>query len=121
MFAPLILREALGLILFLTSFHQIVDRRRVSEERFIKEWPKYGYNILWTVSVLEIVLGLSLVAGINTQITALLIFLLSAFALTYRKYRIATRRDIQFYTLTLAIALSLVITGAGIFAYDFPL
>lgn len=120
-FAPFILRIALGLILFLTSFHQLVDRRRASTDRFLKAWPKHGYTILWTVSVIEIVLGLSLVAGMYTQVTALLTALLSVLALLSRKYRLATLRDILFYTLMLAISLSLVITGAGAFAFDIPL
>jgi len=120
-FAPFILRIALGLILFLTSFHQLVDKRHVSEKRFLNEWPKYGYNLLWTISVVEIILGLSLVAGMYTQTTALLTALLSTFAIISSKYRLATSRDFLFYILMLAISLSLVITGAGVFAFDVPL
>lgn len=85
------------------------------------QWPKHGNTLLWTVSVVEIILGLSLVAGIYTQITALLTALLSAFALLSGRYRTATRRDILFYILMLAISLSLVITGAGVFGFDVPL
>ena len=121
LYTPFILRMALGLILFVTSFHQLVDRRHNSEKRFLEHWPKHGYALLWTVSVIEIILGLSLVAGMYTQVTALLATLLSALALLSRKYRLATLRDALFYILMFAISLSLVISGAGIFAYDLPL
>ena len=41
----------------------------------------------------------------------------------YIEYKDATilKRDLTFYTLVLAIAISLLLTGAGAFAFDIPL
>jgi uncharacterized membrane protein YphA (DoxX/SURF4 family) len=120
-FAPFFLRIALGLVLFLTSFHQLVDRREEITKRFVDVWPKNGVEILWTASVIEIVVGLAFVAGFYTQIAAIVGALFSFTVIFYKKYRQATTRDIVFYILMFAISLSLMVTGAGVFAFDMPL
>lgn len=119
--APFILRLGFGLVLFITSFHQLLDRHDELSARFKEVWPKNGTNILWIASVVEIVVGLSFIAGFYTQIAALVGIIFSITAITYKKYRQATTRDLVFYILMLVISLSLIVTGAGIFAFDLPL
>lgn len=120
-FAPFIIRTALGLVLFITSFHQLVDRKPETIHRFVSLWPKYGAHFVWTTAILEIVTGLSLVAGFYTQYAALVCAILFFYALLSKKYREATNRHVTIYILMFGMALSLLITGAGAFAFDTPL
>ena len=120
-FAPLFLRVALGLVLFLTSFHQLIDKHEALSIRFNEIWPKHGTKIVWSVGVIEVVVGLSFVAGFYTQIAAIVGILFSLFVIFSKKYKQVMHRDISFYILMLAISLSLLVTGAGIFAFDIPL
>lgn len=120
-FAPFFLRVAFGLVLFLTSFHQLIDKKEELTKRFNSVWPKYGVKILWTASVLEIIVGLSFVAGFYTQFAAIVGAIFALGVIVVKKYRIATGRDLSFYILMFAISLSLLVTGAGIFAFDLPL
>lgn len=120
-FAPFFLRIGLGMVLFFTSFHQLVDNRRKNTERFISIWPKHGVRFLWMVGVSEVVIGLSFVAGIFIQPLALVLAIISLLAIFSHKFHKATNRNITFYILTLVIALSLLVTGAGAFGIDTPL
>lgn len=120
-FAPLFLRVALGLVLFLTSFHQLIDKREELSKRFNAVWPQYGTKIVWTTGIIEVVVGLSFIAGFYTQIAALIGILFSGFVIFSKKYKKVMHRDISFYILMFAISLSLLVTGAGIFAFDLPL
>lgn len=120
-FAPFFLRVALGLVLFITAFHQIVDQKYQSKQRFVTIWPKYGEQFLWTASTIEIIIGLSFVAGFYTQYAALVAITFALYASFSKKYQKATERNVLFYILMLAISISLLLTGAGIFAYDIPL
>lgn len=70
-FAPLFLRVALGLVLFITSFHHLIDKREELSIKFNEIWPKYGTKIVWIVGVTEVVVGLSFIAGFYTQIAAI--------------------------------------------------
>ena len=74
------------------------------------------------MGLFEIVGGFFLIAGFMTQVTAL-VFSVMTFGEFYAEYREETllKRDVIFYLLIFAISLSLLLSGAGIFAIDLPL
>ena len=71
---------------------------------------------------IDIVGGLMLLVGWETQIAALVFVILFGieFYIEWKDGSIL-RRDLTFYFLVLAIALSLLLTGAGAYAFDIPL
>lgn len=121
LFAPFFLRIGIGLTLFFASFMQLVEKKSEATNRFISIWPKYGVRFLWTAGVTEIIIGLSLVAGFYTQYFALILSITSFAAIFSSKFQQATNRNVTFFVLTFVIALSLLVTGAGKYAFDTPL
>ena len=121
LFAPFFLRVGLGLTLFFTSFYQLVEKKADAQRRFVSEWPKMGVRYLWIVGVSEVIIGLSLVAGLWVQYFALLSAVVSGIAIFSRKFHRATNRHMTFFVLVFAMSLSLIVTGAGKFALDAPL
>jgi len=121
-YAPLILRLVLGLILIDLG----VLKWRSERADWIATFAAYKIRPahLWVslYGLVEIVGGLMLVIGLYTQVAALAFVLLSGieFYIEYSEGGIL-KRDIVFYVLVFAIALSLLLTGAGAFARDLPL
>jgi uncharacterized membrane protein YphA (DoxX/SURF4 family) len=74
------------------------------------------------LATIEIVSGAFLVVGYLTQIAALVMAVI-LFAEAYVELRDGAllKRDIVFYILLLVICISLIFTGAGVFAFDLPL
>jgi len=120
--APMILRLLIGLIfvdLGFLKFRGEKDRWMASFEAlhlrpadfFV---PLYGF--------LQIVAGTLLIIGLWTQVAALF-FVLSTGAELYVEWRAKEilKRDLVFYLLIFTISLSLLLTGAGAFAFDLPL
>lgn len=83
---------------------------------------KKPMQYLKVVGVLEIVGAIMLFLGYYTQIAAIF-FIIVAGVSFYIEYKDASilKRDIVFYLLVLTIAISLLLTGAGAYAKDFPL
>jgi uncharacterized membrane protein YphA (DoxX/SURF4 family) len=79
---------------------------------------------LWVkaIALIDIVGGLMLLVGLYTQIAALAFVIIFGIEL-YIEWKDGSilRRDLTFYFLVLAIAISLLLTGAGAFAFDIPL
>lgn len=84
--------------------------------------PGWGRLAFGSVAIIELVLGLMFVVGFLTQIAALgtlaLITVVGMFTPSSLRHHLPTR---SFRLLLGASALSLFITGAGIFAFDLPL
>jgi putative oxidoreductase len=122
LWAPFLLRIVLGLIFI------DLGRLALGKEKF--RWiaslealhipsPR---NVATLLGLIEIVGGLMLVVGIYTQIAALAFVVLTAMEL-YAEWENSDllKRNLTFYLLLFVIALSLLITGAGMFAFDIPL
>jgi uncharacterized membrane protein YphA (DoxX/SURF4 family) len=79
---------------------------------------------LWlkAMALIDIVGGIMLLVGWYTQIAALAFVIIFGieFYVEYKDGSIL-RRDLTFYLLVLAIAVSLLLSGAGAFAFDIPL
>jgi hypothetical protein len=112
-FAPTLLRIVASLA-FLFFAYRLARHTRMH--------PGSGTPFTWYIILAEIVVGGSLFVGLYTQIGAILGVLLS-FKLMYfvsRKKYIAPY-DYLTYALLVAICLSLLLLGAGAFAFDLPL
>lgn len=95
---PLILRITLGLVL-------------IGRASAYKDLSSSTSNL---IAVIYFTSALFLIGGFLTQGVALLVFILTGF--TALKHRDVHESDI----LILGIALTLVITGAGVLAFDLP-
>ena len=72
--------------------------------------------------LIEIAVGTLLIVGFATQIAALLAAIMMGKALFFRSsYPEILRESRSFYLLALAVALSLLLMGAGALAFDIPL
>lgn len=119
--APFILRVAVG-IMFLKSGHVRIkkDYTRIVMVSPKSIWSLATVSIMW-FGILEVLIGLSLVAGFFTQIGALAGIFVSIFMLSGRGTPSITSQSQAFYILVLAICLSLMLSGAGAIAIDLPL
>ncbi len=120
--APFILRIVVGLIfvnLGILAFKNEKKRWVTSLSTLQIPKPEVAVKILGAI---EMIGGFMLLVGAYTQIAALVLGLLT-FAEAYVEYKDPTilKRNFVFYSLVLAILLSLLLSGAGAFAIDLPL
>jgi putative oxidoreductase len=120
--APFILRVIAGLIfvnLGVLAFRNEKERWIISLSALSIPRPKLAVKIF---GIIEIIGGIMLVVGFYTQIAALVLALFT-FAESYIEYKdpAILKRNFVFYIMLLAILLSLLLSGAGSFAFDLPL
>jgi uncharacterized membrane protein YphA (DoxX/SURF4 family) len=120
--APLILRVVAGLIfidLGVLAFKNEKEAWITSLSILKMPNPKLAVKIFGTI---EIAGGIMLILGFYTQVAALILTLLT-FAESYVEYKdpAILKRNFIFYIMLLAIVLSLLLSGAGAFAFDLPL
>ena len=120
--APFILRLVAGLIfvdLGVFLFKNEKERWIISLSALKVPNPKIAAKILGCV---EIIGGVMLIVGFYTQVAALVLALLT-FAEAYVEYKDPgiLKRNLVFYVMLLAIMLSLLLSGAGAYAFDLPL
>lgn len=125
--APMILRLLIGLIfvdLGFLKFRGEKDRWMASFEALHLRSADFFVPLyfLRLYGFLQIVAGTLLIIGLWTQVAALF-FVLSTGAELYVEWRAKEilKRDLVFYLLIFTISLSLLLTGAGAFAFDLPL
>jgi uncharacterized membrane protein YphA (DoxX/SURF4 family) len=120
--APFILRITLGFV-FLRFGGTLLSHRRTEATATAESIgiPGAPYAML-ALGIIEIVVGIALIAGIYTQVAAIVAALV-ALKFIYWKLRGKPlgNEGILFDLLILAIAFSLVLSGAGLFAFDLPL
>ncbi|MEK7186993.1 MAG: DoxX family protein [Patescibacteria group bacterium] len=119
---PFVLRVVLGLIFLDLG----ILKFRGEKIRWLASFEALNIHpadlMLAVYALLQIVGGLFLIAGFWTQIAALVLAIFSGVELSIEwKAREILKRDFIFYLLLFAISLSLLITGAGAFAFDIPL
>ncbi len=120
--APLILRVVLGVILIDLGLLKF----RGEKSRWMNTFEGLNFKpaepLVSVMGLIEIIGGLMLVVGLYTQIAALIFVVLFAieFYIEYAEANVL-KRDLVFYVLCLAISLSLLLSGAGAFAFDIPL
>ena len=120
--APFILRVVIGFIIINLGFLKLNKEKKDWQELFeaINFHPsKYFVKFL---AFVEIIGGLMLFIGAYVQIVAIIfsvVFLCEAI-LEYRNDSLENR-NLPFYILIFSISLSLIFSGAGVFAFDLPL
>jgi uncharacterized membrane protein YphA (DoxX/SURF4 family) len=120
--APFILRVVVGLIFLELGYLKLGKEKSAWNMFFETIHFKPSYLFVTLLAIIEIVSGAFLIVGYLTQLAALIMAII-LFAEAYVELRDGTilKRDIVFYTLLLAICVSLLLTGAGAFAFDLPL
>lgn len=104
-YAPLLLRLTLGIYVLAIGFS-------VKSELTPLQMIYRG---------LFIIAGITLIIGLYTQISAILVAVLMIISLSHQSMRLTYELNRAELSLLLIIALSLVLTGAGAFAFDLPL
>lgn len=109
-FAPLIIRLVLGITLAWFGYQKVKGRGKSA-----------GSNSL-AYGIVEMLIAIFIIIGLFTQVAALLNVLILIIKLGHKVQEKAFLSDgINYYVLLLAMALSLVLTGPGILAFDLPL
>ena len=120
--APLILRVVLGFIFLNLGYLKLGKEKNgwISSLNILGIKPATFFVII--LGIIEVIGGLLLIAGAYTQLAALILAVISVSELLieYREESIL-KRDMVFYLLLSAICISLILTGAGLYAIDIPL
>ncbi len=107
---PFIIRGVLGITLAYFGYLKIMNRGRSSGSNSVR----YG--------IVEVFLSAFLIIGLYTQLTALINALILVSNIVFTPKQKALFSDgINYYVLLLVMAISLLFTGAGAFAFDLPL
>lgn len=117
--APTILRIILGILVINLGYLKIVSEK----ERWLELFETLNLRpvglFLKVFSAIEIIGGIMLIIGVYTQIVALVfaVMYLCEAILDYEEESLV-KRSLPFYILLCAISISLLLTGAGLFAVD---
>jgi putative oxidoreductase len=121
-FSPLILRLAIGIIFISYGYVKLTSNRAKEISFFESIGFKPGKYYAFGFGVVEALIGLMLIVGLYTQIAALIAFIISLLCVIAKnKYPEKFPNQAKYYTLLLVISLSLMLSGAGPFAFDIPL
>ena len=108
--SPLIIRVVLGVTLFYFGYRKMIGKGDSS-----------GSNST-TFGAIEMFISVFLIIGLFTQIAALLNVVILIIKLGFKaKSGLLFSDGINYYILLLAMAISLLFTGAGFLAFDLPL
>jgi len=121
-FAPFLLRIAVGLIFLSLGYRHIVKERAATAAAVNERWGQLGTFFVWYLGIAEIAAGLLILLGLWTQIAAIVGAVIAIKMLFLKKrHAVLARESTLFYGLLLAVCLSLLVSGAGAFAFDLPL
>lgn len=122
LYAPLVLRLVLGFIFLNLGYLKLGKERHgwIGSLNVLGLKPA-GFFVGF-LGIVEVFGGLLLLAGAYTQLAALVlaVFSVSELLIEYKEESIL-KRDFVFYLLLTAICISLVLTGAGLYAIDIPI
>ena len=120
--APFILRVVVGLIFIDVGVLKFKSEKRRWIESFSTLGLKPADLFVALYGLLQIVGGILLIIGLWTQVAAL-VFVIFTFMELYIEWdaKDILKRDLTFYLLIFVIALSLLLTGPGAYAFDMPL
>lgn len=122
LFAPFLLRVALGLVFIRFGWHKLGSGRADKTAFFESLGWKPGSYFAFGFGVIELTAGLLFIVGLYTQLAALVAtFIILGTLILKRKTADDIESSTGFLALLLVIALSLLVSGAGFFAFDFPL
>ena len=106
-FAPMLLRLVLGAVMFFWGYTKLRQKGNKKEVAF---------------GAIDGVVGIFLIVGILTQVASLIAVIILGGRLWKKIEQKAFLTDgVNYYLILLVIALSLILTGPGYFAFDLPL
>jgi len=119
-FSATLLRISAGLVFLYLAYFHISNRRKAAEE--LSALIGGASVVIYIYSLIELALALALILGAWTQAAGLVGFVIAVKMLLIRRSLKELRPlGALSYALLAVICLSLVVTGAGIFAFDLPL
>ena len=121
LFAYFILRIITGLVFLNLGLKHYKKREELSSVLVLPIFP-FGKISVIVLITFELIIGTLLILGLFTQIAAILIILIAIKMLFLRHRFIHDSLPSKLtYFLLLGIVISLLITGAGVFAFDLPI
>jgi len=121
-FAPTLLRLVVGFSILYIGYRQAKNRKAIIAEIQQRLGWHFDQTLIFIAALLVFALGVALVLGWHTQIAAIIAILFClkqmAFAKSYKTAVPLCRLD---YFYLIVILLTLLVTGAGAFAFDLPL
>lgn len=122
LFAPFLLRVALGFVFVRFGWHKLGKGRTEKTAFFESLGWKPGNYFAFSFGIIELAAGVLLLIGLYTQLAALVAALILLGALILKRaHKTGIESSRGFLALLLIVALSLLVSGAGFFAFDFPL
>ena len=120
--APFLLRVVLGFIFVRFGLHKLGRGRAEKSAFFESIGCRPGSYFAFGFGIIEFAAGLLLIIGLYAQIAALAAAFISLGALFLKKRNSAQIESSRgFLALLFIISLSLLVLGAGLFAFDLPL
>ena len=108
MLSPFILRLVLGVIFIFWAYKKFNKVTKDSKDK--------------TFVVLDIIIGLLLIIGLYTQLAALIALVLLGIHIILKiRHKAFLTDGVNYYLVLFIISLSLLFTGPGAFALDYPL
>ena len=118
--APTILRIAVAIVFFYLAYQQWSKRDAIAATPYPKQVLQ-GPAFLWSVIVIDVVIGFSFLFGIYTQLAAMAGFVLSLPVIFWKHDTNLFPFSRSTWALLCIRCLSLILSGAGAFAQDLPL
>lgn len=120
--APTIIRIVVGLVIFTFGIIILFIRKKLVIQRLQEIRYPLANFVPWPLGILELVTGGFLIIGFMTQVMAIVVsFLFFKMMLLDSKKEKILHQGTIFYLAMITISLSLLFSGAGIFAVDLPL
>jgi|SRR3989344_3207120 len=119
---PFIIRVTLGFLFAAAGARKLSQRCYDFEELFSSfDLPKPNIWIKF-LGLIEFAGGIAMLAGFGTQIASIVLAVITLlfFVIKYRRPEMLPPSP-AYYVLIFAMSLSLLVTGAGAFAFDLPL
>lgn len=118
---PTLLRFAVGGILFAIGYLTLTKRRARLAEFFTHNGYPASRALPFILGIIEVIFGAFLIIGFSTQIVSLLsIYICINLILLYRQENNISFVNIGGLCVMIFVLMSLVISGAGLFAVDLP-
>lgn len=119
--APLLIRVTLGALLLYLSAEHFRSRREIAH-LVSTLVGKLSKGTGWYLAGIELITGAALVVGLYTQIAAIVVIVLALKCLMVKQsLKVLSPLSRSTYLLMIVMALSLLLSGAGAFAFDLPL